>query len=209
MNIWLRKIRRPELWLFKEFNLTEAFRVFQTYKKISVVRHPLTRILSAWRDKLGPPTEQDNEVEKLHFLAYYLQRINGNKNNNSTSISLLQFLRHLVSERHNSRSFNEHWRPLSSGLCHYCKIDYDFIIKLESVGEELPLAIRQLTGRNDIRNILPTHDAISKAEMFEQLKKIPSSLIFQVLEIYRDDFIMFGYEMPKNEQDLANIFESK
>ena len=106
MSIWLRKIRCPELWLFKEFNLTEAFRVFETYKKISVVKHPRTLILSAWRDKLGPPTP---------FSSILFVRINGNKNNNSTSISLLQFLRYLVSERHNSRSFNEHWRPLRLG----------------------------------------------------------------------------------------------
>ena len=87
-------------------NLTEAFRVFETYKKISVVKHPRTLILSAWRDKLGPPTP---------FSSILFVRINGNKNNNSTSISLLQFLRYLVSERHNSRSFNEHWRPLRLG----------------------------------------------------------------------------------------------
>ena len=65
MSIWGRKYE-PEMLPLSRFKGDEAKqKVF--LPSFAVVRNPLSRVVSAWRDKFGPNTKNDSMGEKQNF----------------------------------------------------------------------------------------------------------------------------------------------
>ena len=74
---------------------------------------------------------------------------------------------------------------------------YQYVVKLENIHKELPYVVEQLAGTDAIKQQLTKpHDSYTNLEKVKDLGKVPFSLVQEVAEIYRDDFEMFGYEMP-------------
>ena len=45
-----------------------------------------------------------------------------------------------------SEVFDVHWQPMTRHRCHICSVDYDYIIHLENISEELDFMYRQKHG---------------------------------------------------------------
>ena len=74
-------------------------------------------------------------------------------------------------------------------------------MKLETIDEELPYVITQITPHEKLQEMIATpSDIYSEAEKLNDLKKIPMPLIQEVAEIYKDDFEMFDYRLPTTNE---------
>ncbi|XP_050707627.1 carbohydrate sulfotransferase 11-like [Eriocheir sinensis] len=121
-----------------------------------VVRHPLARLASAYRDKFlngKARFEYDDEWQNVtqsteswytRFNKYWLPAlIFGNAYNLSdlvqrfrnTSFTFNQFLRHVV-WTHEMAMPDEHWMTYTE-MCDPCRMKFDYILKLETIQEEI------------------------------------------------------------------------
>ncbi|XP_024873918.1 carbohydrate sulfotransferase 11-like isoform X1 [Temnothorax curvispinosus] len=169
----------------------------KTYKKMSrtkkflIVRHPLERLLSAYRDKL----------EHMRNREYYYKRfgrrivLKYRRSGNTTRLepTFAEFLRFIVSEKY----FDEHWTPYYR-TCEPCTIHYDYILKFETLDRDQNFLIQDanLSGylyeKDYPRNINPLGVTTRKI-LDEYTRGISQSLLDAVYKIYENDYKLFNY----------------
>ena len=192
-------------------------------KSFMIVRHPFTRLVSAFRDKLEQYHKgADGDYTKDFYYEKFGKLMVGKHRN----ASLEKFGEDFFSEANNfgtpvmpatgmrtkgmptfwefaqylketvTPMMDQHWMPMSA-YCAPCKINYKYIVKFEELGEE---------GRHLGRILNPEavldHDkkyhVIGGDEQDELTAKYFSMLdpedVTDLYKIYADDFDMFGYE---------------
>ncbi len=122
----------------------EALYRLASYIKVLIVRNPLERLLSAYRNKLEPPFSP----AKRHFfpdnLKWYIvqrsrrEQLSEDLRNGNISRSLhpsfLEFV-HFMS-LFDLSTYNEHFKPVLD-LCFPCAIQYDFYANFKSLDYDL------------------------------------------------------------------------
>lgn len=118
----------------------EALYRLTTYTKVIIVRNPLERLLSAYRNKIEPPFDPDNR----HFFPdnlkwYILQRTRREHLSESLKSGNLSHKIHpSFSEFAHFMSvfdlstYNEHFKPVLE-LCYPCAVQYNFYANFKSL----------------------------------------------------------------------------
>ena len=117
----------------------------------------------------------------------------------------LDYVAHEGPRLHNQ--FNIHWVPMY-GMCDPCNIQYDFIIKTESLAAESQLMMEELGFESDIK--LPhifsfssnSTWAKSKAYYEDLLKDVSVKTLERILAIYQLDFVLFDYDLTPFQEIL-------
>ena len=103
------------------------------YFTFTVVRHPLDRVLSAFRDRIlnGCTYQAKTHIPKMIGKA----RVKYDKKGCVTSSfpTFKQFVDYIISDR--GKDGDPHWRRYSVS-CAPCLVNYDAIVKLETAEED-------------------------------------------------------------------------
>lgn len=188
-NIGLRYLNR-----YSQENIKDKLK---HYFKFVIVRNPMERILSAFRDKF----EKQNDFAK-HFQRKYGRRIIREFRMNATAKSLQygndvkfsEFIKYLIYLAETKSHFNPHWRPYTQ-LCYPCHIGYDYIAKFETLQQDLRYFLA--TFGNDLCKQNESHlssKASTTTDVCKQyFKSVPYSDLQKVKLIYTNDRLVFGY----------------
>lgn len=202
-------------YLFEEKDDNTILSKFNEYEKVIFVRHPLDRLLSAFRDKILP-TVFENPL--YSSLIKTLKRGNRKAEFQKIAIGAFhEFLEYLIlRQRIRSGEFSgykiesfgiqqatgaktRHWSSVYE-LCNVCAVDWSVIGKMESLEDDFQY-LKAVT-QNDAYE-LPKEMSITESEKQNRLERlktyyggIPKSTIRNVYEIYKDDFEMFDYKIP-------------
>jgi len=155
------------------------------------VRHPLERLLSAYRDKLEH--KQDREYYYKRFGRRIALKYRQSSNSRRLEPTFEEFLRFIVKEKY----FDEHWTPYYR-VCDPCAIHYDYILKFETLKRDQMFLIQDtnlseyLYGSNYLRNINP-YGATTIEILREYIKNIPRPLLKEIYKIYENDYKLFNY----------------
>lgn len=171
----------------------------ETYYKFMFVRHPLERLLSAYRDKFI----QHNKWNE-HFQLKYGRKIVKTHRRNPTEESLQagddvtfpEFLRYVIDTSYSGRPQNPHWSSYYD-LCHPCSIRYDFVGRFETFNEDAPYILSKLSGGAcppDFPNMRPT-GASTRQVLIDYYNQVSKSDISKIVQVFLPDFIMFGYDL--------------
>ena len=99
--------------------------------------------------------------------------------------------------RKGSKYFNEHWAQYST-LCHPCHINYDYIVKFETMREDATFVLGKLGPHNlSLEHKYPElfSSTQTTAEIFmDFFATLSSHQIKQLRKIYSIDFKLFGYD---------------
>lgn len=163
----------------------------EDFLKVISVRHPLTRLLSAWRDKFA-----------LVDGSQYWHKKYGNYINEKYSqpdepadpkhyVTWLSFLRYIAAEP--EQYFDYHWRSFWK-FCKPCSIRYDFIVKSETSEQDAREVFKHLRINDKIHLPKRYKNSLSPSKYYEN---IPDDLLQQIYEKYRMDFELFGYSLDK------------
>ncbi len=144
---------------FLNNNLTDKgiMHRLQTYYKFMIVRNPLERMVSAFRDKLESPIKaaqwhnQFPEKIKKRILQqyhpdefdYWLKSSGFNVFN--LSVTFTDYIQYLT-DSHWSE-LNEHFQPQIE-VCHPCFVDYDFYGDFRKISDDAQAIIRKLNANS-------------------------------------------------------------
>ena len=164
-------------------------KVLSNYTKIMVVRHPIDRIISLYYDKLYVPHDDPNAT--CQCCKMWGKQIMKQDRKNATAlqrktgrgVTLAEFLRYTADTRHNSDHFNEQYK-----LCHPCSVNYDYILKTETMAQDaLEVITRAFNSSLPFLSSNPT-DKTTKEILHS------TSLKDKLIKRFQVDFKMFGYK---------------
>ena len=189
-------LRSVGLKLLGDYREAEASHRLETYRKYMFVRHPLERILSAYRDKF---TKRNKYTIRFHhkygrnIIRRYRKSPNEWSLRSGSDVTFAEFIKYLGHLRDVRGSFNPHWEPFYR-RCDPCNIQYDVIGKLETMVNDVDQVLRDLFGlrhyvsfphaRNGHTNTTVIKDYYGTVSA-EDLKKL--------VGVYAHDFELFGY----------------
>lgn len=196
---------RSKLNILSDYSTRSIYERLFSYKKFLFVRHPLERLLSAYRDKLAgvgfeDPTYQN--VASIIYEKYHQNQTLGSQANITVKrgdVSFVDFVKYLVEDDNIGRGvYNEHWER-QIRLCNPCVIDYDYIGKYETLEEDANWILAQ-TGlsqkysfpkRSSFYNNTKTIQTVS-----DYYSKVPAIYTRKLWKLYKNDFLMFDYKFP-------------
>jgi len=199
-------------------------KIYEESIKFIIVRHPFERLVSAYRDKLAGFSRNDHYLTmRSHIISKYRKNVKDKSTIPTFSESVDFILDELIKIDSPSRDrhslIDGHFIPYSR-RCLPCAMDYDLIIKFETLEEDSRYLIDQcgLSEQLDVRheNRAPSgprtkqgfknkSKKVKKGEedpkdsngsSFQSLdffKDIPVSKIKRLYEHYRHDFEIFDY----------------
>ena len=185
------------LKLLSWFSNNEREFMLKTYFKFLVVRYPFERLVSCYRNKLEHPNRKTVLQSSLRKENITLNNFSGfishvktfydehQKNvSEGTAVTGLKYL-------------NKHWAQYST-LCHPCHIDYDYIVKFETIREDAAFVLSKLGPHHEcLEEKYPGLFRKSEPSSLKVYKKYLAQLttgqMKKLREIYNIDFKLFGY----------------
>ncbi|CAL4059746.1 unnamed protein product, partial [Meganyctiphanes norvegica] len=170
--------------------------------KVLTVRHPLDRLVSAYRDKFNGGKPTSGGLGKAR------------------DISFADFLKQVVIN-HWSGGVNAHWSKMY-GTCSPCHISYDYIMKTESYSEDLAYIVKKLgikevdasyrrhgLGKPSTESTLSSDNPPLRASTLHYYKNIHIRVLDNLEKIYHIDMDMFGFEFPSDMMNAINKYRAK
>ena len=182
-----------EITRLEKFRGRQVSNMFRIYYKIMLVRDPFERLVSAYRNKwLGKENaELHSTLGKMIVRRY---RFNDSKSADpkGDDVKFIEYVRYLIDNP--SKDVNEHWMSYHD-LCRPCDVNYDFIGSIDTLSRDVSHAMGQInvdqttvTGKTAL---IGTKNVIANF-----LKQLPKKDFDALVEKFRFDHQLFGYEIP-------------
>lgn len=192
LHLARKKYPRPSL-----IELREAVNDSVTFL---IVRHPLERLLSAYRDKLqfSLPFTLHQKLGNQIILKYRPGAKKGLKLNKPRWPTFQEFVRYLVDTYKQGHDLDMHWTPITQ-FCTPCMVPFDIIAKMETLQEDQVYLIKQAHLENIIKPEWKNH---GKGRQTKQLidgyySQLTRGQIKDLYHIYRYDFELFNYTIDE------------
>lgn len=164
-----------------------------TYTKFLFVRHPVERVISAFRNKF-----EKNYTSSAYFKKRFGVKIMRKYRkgappqsipNSGHGVRFSEFVSYLIDI--NKELFNEHWALVSS-LCHPCEVKYDLIGKYETLADDSKYIMDQIGAPPTLHfpEVVPSKTSAVVEAYFDSLSLQQQK---DLIRIYEDDFRIFDY----------------
>ncbi|XP_076056231.1 carbohydrate sulfotransferase 11-like [Oratosquilla oratoria] len=164
-------------------------RRLQKYTKFIIVRDPMERLLSAYRNKLAGDTKTARHFKKRFGVAILKQY--GNRNSSTgDGVTFNQFVDY-VTDPSRRKQLNEHWAPYVD-LCHPCLVEFDYIGKYETLETDAEFILRKI-GAPRTLHFPRVYSSKTTSVLPEYLKTLTIKQIRAILTLFDPDFTIFKY----------------
>ncbi|NXU40915.1 CHST8 sulfotransferase, partial [Drymodes brunneopygia] len=161
------------------------------YTKVVFTRHPLERLVSAYRDKL-----LHSEPHYSITVANEIKAMLRKNKNSPEKVSFQEFVSFIIAKP--PHSLDGHWRPMFL-LCDPCNIHYDILGKYETLGLDSEHVLRVIGAPENLQ--YPNLKRYSSEKRtggditLEYLRQLTSEQIEKIKKLYEMDFLLFNYTM--------------
>lgn len=171
------------------------------YLKFMFVRHPLERLISAYRNKFN-----SNYTSSEYFRSRYGRQIVRQYRANASEESLArghdvtfaEFVRYVIDPRTAAAQpggFNEHWKPQYE-LCLPCTIRYNLVGKYETLNDDAWLVLEK-AGLGWAGGFPRSDRPSSTTPLVEEFTaQLTAQEMLYLYHIYELDFRLFDYPTP-------------
>lgn len=169
--------------------LEERVQRLSNFSRLLMVRHPLTRWLSAFRQKMKLKAYMSVRQKIVRDYRPDASQEDIEKGNPTFE----EFLKHLITVGLKNATYDHHWAPYTY-LCDPCRMHYDYIIKLETLSDDL-VFLREVLYDNSTDVVIPNkYNGFTEGNVImEFYSNVSMGTLHRVVDIYRRDFEMFGY----------------
>ncbi|XP_014681014.1 PREDICTED: carbohydrate sulfotransferase 13-like isoform X2 [Priapulus caudatus] len=176
--------------------------IMRTYYKFVFARDPLSRLLSAFRNKVLGVGGVDDNHRKL--LVPLLMRGRGDVGDAWTEFrrkppTLAEFVDYVIQCHERRGTLNVHWSPVAD-LCNVCGVDYDFVGKMETVADDARFVLA-VHGLADVVVYPERRDTGYEAaeetagELRREYQGIPARDLAKIVAMFAKDFDVFNYSL--------------
>ncbi|XP_077990769.1 carbohydrate sulfotransferase 11-like [Glandiceps talaboti] len=166
-------------------------RLHGEYTTFLFVRHPFSRLLSAFRDKF----EDIPDMSRLRKYSPIVKKATGRRDS-SLTIKFEEFVRYLL--KTDPSTYDIHWLPMHIA-CHLCFLEYDVIGKYETFAKDTDYVMKLINadGVLSFPYYAPHATNSSSDDVIKQYyNRLTKTEIQKLYKIYEWDFKLFGYEIP-------------
>lgn len=167
--------------------------------KFLFARHPLERLLSAYRNKFERAWSDYFPRRYGRHIVRQQRGANASREALETGrgVTFDEFLRYVASldPADHGAAFNEHWRPLSE-LCFPCQLRYDVLGLYDSLESDSRLVLRRagLADRVDFPSRRRTYSSEPTAALMRAYyANVSEPLLTRLRHVYRKDMALFRY----------------
>ncbi|KAK4318975.1 hypothetical protein Pmani_010062 [Petrolisthes manimaculis] len=171
---------------------------------VMTARHPLARLVSAFRDKFADGRKLDKPQSKDHFIYFWSPALKAlyRNTNMPLQINFTQFVTFALLHK----PHEPHWEPFTK-LCSPCDISYQYIIFLDTLTEDLQFLMSALNistinsktrdNRGPREGVDPSDDLTLDPDLLQYYLQLPPYLMAKVLHTYTLDIKLLGYQVPE------------
>lgn len=191
-----KTLRKHGLRYLKNYTEEEALHRIRTNFKYIIVRNPLDRILSAYRDKLQ---QADEPYYATNVAGYIKENFRAKNESREKNVTFGEFVQYILSQ--DPLEMDRHWMSINL-LCQPCFVGYDVIIKQETMETDGPHLLERLSLNASLSQLpfFNSHrgktDSLDTGFMGEYRKHVSPEDYRRLLLMLHTDMQMFGYEAP-------------
>ncbi|XP_071941163.1 carbohydrate sulfotransferase 14-like [Antedon mediterranea] len=179
------------------------------YYNILFVRNPLTRVVSGYRDKFeGKTVPEYTDVGQV-IIQRYRNIYSANELKKASEITFNEFVMFLLDmDVNKTETIDRHWIPIVY-RGRPCELDYDFIGRLETVDRDIPYLYSHLGFDKVVTYNKGQQRKSSESILLKRYyQKLPEDLFRRLVNLYREDFLLFGYKIPNDQVDFDELLLS-
>ena len=165
-----------------------------TYYKFMVVRHPLSRVLAVYKDKLRNDNSYYCTTLGAKILSIYRPHLPNDVIAKGQGVRFEELVKYI-----NRGGKDEHWAGPYARQCRPCDIHYDQVVKLETFRQDAAVIINRMRKRGlDTAN--NSHRVKPKGvnDVLVEYKNVTSKSLSALVTRYRSDMVNFGYTFSRN-----------
>ncbi|NXC64705.1 CHST9 sulfotransferase, partial [Aleadryas rufinucha] len=161
------------------------------YTKVMFTRHPLERLVSAYRDKL-----LHSETLYSITVANRMKEMLRKNKNSSEKVSFQEFVSFITAKP--PHTLDIHWKPMFL-LCDPCNIHYDIMGKYETLGLDSEHVLKAIGAPESLQypsvKRYGSEKRTNRDITLEYLRQLTSKQIEKIKKLYQMDFFLFNYTM--------------
>ena len=205
-----RKIRR-----LGSYTPSEIDHILKNYTKFMFARHPFSRLLSAYNNKLAPnATDTQNmmvfrqgigDIIQLMYHPCAYKRKRKRLTECTYNVSFHDFVRYLIDPELEAYQFNIHWRS-NYETCKPCVIKYDIIGRYETLLDDAKYVLKATNLDHLVSfpskggdSVTSTHSS-DENKLMAAFKDVSLREIKSLVFLYKMDFLLFDYPVAFSEQ---------
>ena len=159
-----------------------------------ITRHPFTRLVSAYRNKLQPGTRTVEYFIK-EYAKVIASKARGSWQSGDPDPTFSEFVKYLINTR--MESFDEHWMPVAL-RCRVCQVPHDFILHYEDLEVDWEQFLKEVNITENIK--LPWENK-GHGDIASYYHNISREDLAGLYRKYEADFLMFGYSIENIIKD--------
>ena len=183
----------------KKFSEKQREHMLKNFYKFMIVRDPLERIVSAYRNKFEGKTMQSMlpwlQAIGKRIVEKYRYNNSDTDLQNVNSITFQEYIQNIIDTP--SDELNEHWMPYNN-LCRPCDTHYDFIGSIDTLIRDTSHIMKQIKA-DETKYYVKAKTALiaTKKSTASFLKNLPKKNFERLVKIFKLDHELFGYSLPE------------
>ncbi|XP_017784239.1 PREDICTED: carbohydrate sulfotransferase 11-like isoform X2 [Nicrophorus vespilloides] len=193
-------------------SLVDLRKAFKNSLSFLIVRHPLDRLLSGYKDKIqyALPHTYHRKLGNEIIQKYRPKTGTDEKLRKQRYPSFPEFIEYVLDSAKEDQPMDMHWTPITE-FCTPCQFDFTVIAHTETLQEDQEYIIHK-AGLQDI--IKPEWKNVGRQtvkQMENQYTQLTRAQILQLYHIYRYDFELFNYslqgylDVAQQDKDPADL----
>lgn len=186
----------------KKFNIGEFIEMGKSfnssdYTRIIAVRHPLTRLYSGWKDQMKFENKNGNLVHSLQAKLWEFSEdaIDFKTNHSCTWDKFVyKFLEAALNQKY---PIDSHHKPVSK-LCKDCMMNYEYIVKMETMDEDSEFILNHKFGFSNFKmihaNRKKSGNIFKSDDFFDKYCGFSDEIIKKIEDYYDRDYLLYSYD---------------
>ncbi|MBN3310968.1 CHST9 sulfotransferase, partial [Amia calva] len=178
------------------FDVKGIYERLNTFTKVIVVRDPMERLVSAFRDKFEHPNSYYHPVFGKAIIGKYRKNATLEALSTGSGVTFPEFVHYLL-DNHRPVGMDIHWETVNR-LCFPCLLHYDFIAKFETLEEDSNFFLRLIDAPEGLKfpafkDRHADDERTTSSVVNHYIMQLPFKERQWLYDFYYLDYLMFNY----------------
>lgn len=179
---------------YPRVSLSQLKQAFNDSISFLITRHPLERLLSAYRDKLQFAFPHTHHRKLGNEIIQKYRKDKKDKFSKQRWPTFGEFVSYLLDSVKQGHTLDMHWTPITE-FCTPCMFNFDIIAHTETLQEDQEFIIQKAGLQNIIKPQWRNGRGTTSEQVETYYSQLTRAQILHLYHIYRYDFELFNYSL--------------